>query len=93
MFISITLLLHAMIVHGYAADDLLFAVLVSFPKDTRASMCISDNYILNMYSNLICSSDLQFASKKGHSLVLCTTVLKETVQYFLMVTLMFMLVC
>ncbi len=96
--VILSLLIKCMFVHGHTASDLLAAVLVSIPKDVRASLCNSDNYrgialccalckvvdilILCEHRQLLNTSDLQFAFKEGHSTVLCTTALKETVEYF-----------
>ena len=98
MKILITKLINAMIVHGFTPNDLLEAVVVSIPKDLRGNLCADDNYrgialcsalckvidliFMDKYSDLIITSDLQFAYKENHSTNMCTTVLKEVCSYY-----------
>ena len=98
MKIMITKLINAMIVHGFTPNDLLEAVVVSIPKDLRGNLCADDNYrgialcsalckvidliFMDKYSDLIITSDLQFAYKENHSTNMCTTVLKEVCSYY-----------
>ena len=58
-YIVFSVLINAMIVHGYSADELLQSVLVSIPKDARGDLPASDHYrgiplssaLSNDYSN------------------------------------------
>ena len=43
---------------------------------------ILDIVILERYKSTLCTSDLQFAFKVGHSTSMCTFVLREVVNYF-----------
>ena len=68
-------------------------------KDSRGDICNSDNYrgialssclgkvlemvIMEKYSDLLQTSDLQFAFKRHHSTTMCTFMLKETVNYYI----------
>ena len=83
-----TMLINVMLVHGYMPDDMLASVLVSIPKDTRASLPNSGNYraitlyssmwkivdmlISGRFSNQLMTSNAQFAFKKCHSTSMCT---------------------
>ena len=93
--IHVSLLFQCMLTHGLMPEDLARSVIVSIPKDKRKSLSESGNYhgivlcdalaklfdmwILMNFSNLLISSDQQFAFKAGHSTSLCTSMLKETV--------------
>ena len=95
---ALSMLFNCMLVHGYSPPVLLASVMISIPKDRRASLCVSSNYrsialsssigklleivILMKYINELSSSELQFGFKPNHSTVMCTAVLKEIVQYF-----------
>ena len=96
---SLAVLLSTMLTHGHYADELLTSTIVSLPKDPQADICSSDNYrgitlcssinkvldwiILLKYSDCFRTSHLQFAYKKQHSTVMCTTLFKEVVDYYL----------
>ena len=43
-YVVFSVLINAMIVHGYSADELLQSVLVSIPKDARGDLLASDNH-------------------------------------------------
>ena len=93
-----TMLINVMLVHGYMPDDMLASVLVSIPKDPRASLTNSGNYraialyssmgkivdmlISDRYSNQLMTSNAQFAFKKCHSTSMCTALVKEVVSYY-----------
>ena len=78
--------------------DLLVSILVSNPKDSRASLASSDNYrgialssslgkiidyiLLEKYEDELRTSGLQFAYKHGHSTTMCTSVLKEVIMHY-----------
>ena len=98
MKLLITKMINTMLIHGYTPNDLLEAVVVSIPKDLRGNLCADDNYrgialcsalckiidliFMDKYSDLIVTSDLQFAYKEDHSSNMCTTVLKEVCSYY-----------
>lgn len=93
-----SILMKCMLSHGYTPNDLLVSMLVSIPKDNKASLSNTDNYrgialcnalckvidlwILDRFSTKLCSSIHQYAFKESHSTVLCSVVFKETVEYF-----------
>ena len=92
-------LITSMVTHGYQPESLLLATIASIPKDNRGNLNSSTNYrgislcnsiskvidiiILNRYSHLLSTSDMQFAYKSGHSTSMCSFVVKETVNYYL----------
>ena len=94
----LAMLITAIITHGYQPQSMLLATIISIPKDNRGNLCDSSNYrgitlcssisklldiiILNRYSNLLSTSDMQFAFKKGHSTSMCSLMVKETVNYY-----------
>ena len=43
-----------MLTHGFNPDDLLRSTIISIPKDSRGSLCSSDNYRGISLSNSIC---------------------------------------
>ena len=73
-------------------------MLVSIPKDPRASLINSENYIAialyssmekivdmqisDRYSNQLMTSNAQFAFKKYHSTNMCTALVKDVVSYY-----------
>jgi hypothetical protein len=97
--VLISLLFTAMLTHGYAPDDMLKSVIISIPKDYRASLQNSANYrginsffsslcklfdhiLLNKYRDELRSSNMQYGFKSSHSTAICTSVVKETIQYY-----------
>ena len=92
-------LLTAIITHGYQPRDILLGTITSIPKDRAGSPCNGKNYrgitlctsiaklidivMIMRYNELLNTSDMQFAFKKNHSTVMCSTVLKETINYYL----------
>jgi hypothetical protein len=80
-------------------DELLLASVSSIPKDVRSDMCNSDNYrgialssclskihdiiVLRKYSNLLCTSEMQYAFKSEHGTTMCTLALKEVSKYYM----------
>ena len=88
----------SMLVHGYNATDLLSSTIISIPKDPGGDMSRSDNYRgialcncicklfdiipIKKYSDVLCTSDQQFAFKANHSTTLCTGILIETATHF-----------
>ena len=98
LFTVLAMLINCMIMHGYSPSKLLESTIVPIPKDNRASLTCSENYIaialcnsicklvdiilIEQYSDALYTSDLQFGFKKNHSTLIYTTVLLETVSYF-----------
>ena len=98
-YIYLSLLFNCMLGHGYNAGELIRSSIISIPKDVTASICNNDNYrgisLFNSISKLydyvildICSeylniSDLQFGYKKQHSTVMCSLVYHEVVTSYM----------
>ena len=96
--VILSILMSSMLVHGYNATDLLSSTIISIPKDARGDMSRSDNYrgialcncicklfdiiLMKKYSDVLCTSDQQFAFKANHSTTLCTGILIETASHF-----------
>ena len=92
-------LLSFLLVHGYLPDDMLGSTIVTIPKNVKFNICQSENYrgvslcspvsklyeyvVLNTYSSNMTTSDYQFAFKAKHSTVMCASILKEIVSYYL----------
>ncbi len=84
--------------HSHMAECITVCTIVSIPKDGRGSMILSDNYrgiclcssILKLFDIIMLNKggaklktiDLQFTYKAGMSTTICSTVLKEVVQYY-----------
>ena len=76
----------SMLIHGYNATDLLSSTIISIPKDAHGDMSRSGNYrrtalcncicklfgiiLMKKYSDVLCTSDQQFAFKANHSTTL-----------------------
>ena len=98
LFTVLSIMFNAMLTHGFNPDDLLQSTIISIPKDSRGSMCSSDNYRGISLSNSICklfdyvfihthkdslqTCDLQFGFKTNHSTVLCTAIYMETINHY-----------
>ena len=54
LFTVLSIMFNAMLTHGFNHDDLLRSTIISIPKDSRGSMCSSDNYRGISLSNNIC---------------------------------------
>ena len=96
--VHLALMLSAMNIHGYMPNDMLKGTIVSLLKDHKGDHCDSENYrgiclcssILKLYewilvirySEKLCTSNLQFAFKEGHSTVNCTFTMKEVIKYY-----------
>ena len=97
--VYISLLFSSMMSHGYMPGEMLKSVIIPIPKDMKGDLSTSENYrgislcssliklfelvILKISGCNLCTSDLQFAFKKQHSTVICASVFKETVSYYL----------
>ena len=94
----VTSMLNYMITHGHSPENLLEALLVSIPKDLRGNMLASDNYrgialcsaltkvidyiFIDKHSDVLQTSNLQFAFKQSHSAIMCTAMIKEVVSHY-----------
>ena len=94
----VTSMLNSMITHGHSPEDLLEALLVSIPKDLRGNMLTSDNYrdialcsaltkvidyiFIDKHSDVLQTSNLQFAFQQNHSAIMCTAMIKEVVSHY-----------
>ena len=77
---------------------MLKSTIISFPKDAKAFISNVNNYrgislsnsinkvfdyvIIELYQNILMSSNMQFAFKTQHSTALCSVVYLETLQYY-----------
>ena len=98
LYVLLAFLLQSIVVHGYVPSTMLRSIIVSIPKDPRQSLTTTDNYrgislcscfckildliIINKCESCLKSSDLQFAFKKDHSTIMCTSVLKQIVSLY-----------
>ena len=96
--VILTSMINSMIVHGHTPDELLNAILINIPKDLRGNLQSSDNYrgialcsavtkiidyiFLHKHSDILNTSDLQFAFKEEHSTIMCTSVIKEVISHY-----------
>ena len=87
-----------MLLHGVASDDMNSCTLIPIAKGKHSNVTDSSNYrgiapssvfgkvldliFLSKYNDSLCTSDLQFGFKAGHSTTSCTMVLKETLTYY-----------
>ena len=92
-------LFNSMLIHGMSPSSLQSSTLVPIPKDKRKSLSLSDNYraialsspickvldtvILRKYGDLLSTCDLQNGFKEHGSTNACTSMVKETIQYYL----------
>ena len=92
------MLLNCMLTHGYNPNDLLTSIITSIPKCARSSLNSSDNYRGITLCSSLCkaidyvfiikfkdkfkSSNLHFAFDEGHDTVMCTSMVKEIVSYY-----------
>lgn len=96
--VMLCLIFNTMLIHGYSPNVMLTGLLVPIPKDSRKSLCSSDNYRAIALNSILCkildlvilckesqsllSSNLQFGFKNGLSTTHCTFLLQETVSYY-----------
>ena len=99
LHIYISLLFSAMLCHGYAPPSFLQSSMIPIPKGARANLSDSDEYrsiaisnllstildniIINRQCTLLTTSNYQFGFKPKSSTVLCSTMVNETIQYYL----------
>ena len=98
LFLYLSLLFNAMLVHGSVPLDFTLSTLTPIPKNCKKSLNDSSNYraialssvlaklldniILQKSRNVFKSCDYQFGFKKKHSTNLCTFVVNEVTQHF-----------
>ena len=98
LFEYIGKLLSAMICHSYDSTSFIKCSIIPIPKGTRANLTDSEKYrsiaISSLLSKLLDyviikqqnislkTSDYQFGFKPESSTILCTTMVKETIQYY-----------
>ena len=99
LFVYLSLLFNAMILHCAVPDRMFLSTLVPLIKNKRRSSSSSDNYraialssslgklldniVLYKFDNVLHASDLQFGFKKGHSTTMCTFAVNEVIQYYI----------
>ena len=88
-----------MIYHGFAPQAFICANIIPIPKGSKASLTSSDKYrsiaissvigkildhvIIDRLSDCLKTSDYQFGFKSNSSTVLCSTMVNETIQYYI----------
>ena len=88
-----------MAVHGLVPEDLQISTVIPIPKGTNANLTDSNNYrgialssiigkvldliVLDIYSEMLVTSDQQFGFKARRSTSMCSMVLKETISYYI----------
>ena len=88
-----------MIYHGFAPQAFICANIIPIPKGSKASLTSSDKYrsiaissvvgkildhvIIYKLSDCLKTSDYQFGFKSNSSTVLCSTMVNETIQYYI----------
>ena len=88
-----------MINHGYAPPEFLHSSMIPLPKGARADLSnsdiyrsiaissllnkIFDNVIIERRQDFLSTSNYQFGFKAKSSTVLCTTMVNDTIQYYI----------
>ena len=99
LFMYLSFMFSSMINHGYAPDTFLQANMIPIPKGARANVTdsnmyrsiaissimskILDNVIIEQQQLALSTSVYQFGFESKASTVLCSTMVVETVQYYL----------
>ena len=94
----ILVLFNAMLTHGISPDDFKISILIPIPKGARVDKSNASNYravalssilgkmldmiIINVQKEELETSDLQFGYKSNSSTIMCSTLLIESIQYF-----------
>ena len=89
---------NTMLTHCFKPDDLMRCTIIPIPKDSRSSLCSSDNYrslslshsicklfdllFIHMHKDHLKTCDMQIGFKPNHSTVLCTAIYIETINYY-----------
>ena len=87
-----------MLTHGYYPKEQVKSTIISIPKDKSISLSKSTNYrgislfnsinklfdyvIIDLCGDTLLTSEMQFGFKPKHSTTLCTTLLKEIINYY-----------
>ena len=87
-----------MLTHGVSPDDFKISILIPIPKGARVDKSNASNYravalssilgkmldiiILKVQKEELETSDLQFGYKSNFSTIMCSTLLIESIQYF-----------
>jgi hypothetical protein len=98
LYVILSILFNAMLIHGHTPDDLLDSSIISIPKDRKSSLSNSNNYrgislfnaickifdmlIIDLFRDELNTSDMQFGFKGKHSTNICTAIYIETVSHF-----------
>ena len=98
LYTMLCLLFNSMLTHGYYPKELVKSTIISIPKDKSISLSKSTNYrgislfnsinklfdyvIIDLCGDTLLTSEMQFGLKPKHSTTLCTTVLKEIINYY-----------
>ena len=98
LYTMLCLLFNSMLTHGYYPKELVKSTIISIPKDKSISLSKSTNYrgislfnsinklfdyvIIDLCGDTLLTSEMQFGFKPKHSTTLCTTVLKEIINYY-----------
>ena len=99
LYKSLSILFSSMIYHGFAPQAFICANIIPIPKGSKASLTSSDKYrsivissvigkildhvIIDRLSDCLKTSDYQFGFKSNSSTVLCSTMVNETIQYYI----------
>ena len=94
----ILVLFNAMLTHGVSPDDFKISILIPIPKGARVDKSNASNYralalssilgkmldiiIINVQKEELETSHLQFGYKSNSSTIMCSTLLIESIQYF-----------
>ena len=98
LFVHLSMFLSMALKHQHVPQHMLGSVLVPIPKNLRKSIHDSNNYrsiaissliakifdnvILSKHEAVLCTSDLQFGFRPGHSTTQCTFVLQEITELY-----------
>ena len=98
LFHCISVIINCMLCHGYAPTSFLHAAVIPIPKNTKLNLSSSCNYraialssifskildktIMSLQSKYLMTSELQFGFKEHSSTIMCSTLLVETVEYY-----------
>ena len=99
LYSYISILFNCMLIHCTSPHDMLVGTMVPIPKGKRANISLSDNYrgiclqslfckVLDIFmlkrdKDILCTSSAQFGFKEELSANIATSVVTETVDYFL----------
>ena len=90
--------MNCMLCHGYAPTSFLHAAVIPIPKNAKLNLSSTCNYraialssifskilekiIMSLQSEYLMTSELQFGFKEHSSTIMCSTLLVETVEYY-----------